>query len=204
MSEPQTMSQTPSQTWPQTPSQTVGPYFAYGLVPSQYGYDLPSLWGPDLAEHWAAGEHITISGRVFDGQGQTVFDALLEIQQTNPQGEHLRTPEQVRQTGFSGFGRMGTGTREDHRFVFRTLRPGASADGHAPHIDVILTLRGLLNHLFTRIYFDDDTRLHDRDPVLMAVPEARRQTLIARRDAAGVYQFDIHLQGPYETVFFDV
>lgn len=188
----------------QTPSQTVGPYFAYGLVPSQYGYELNSLWGSDIAEPGCAGVPVTLMGRVFDGQGEAVFDALVEIQQADAQGHHLHSLEQARTTGFRGFGRMGTGSREDRCFVFRTIKPGASADGHAPHLDVILTLRGLLNHLYTRIYFEEDSAQHARDPVLAQVPPERRATLIARPDATGVYRFDIHLQGPEETVFFDV
>ncbi|MFZ9407968.1 MAG: protocatechuate 3,4-dioxygenase subunit alpha [Burkholderiaceae bacterium] len=188
----------------QTPSQTVGPYFAYGLVPTQYGYDLPSLWGSDLADPGAQGQHITLMGRVFDGQGQTVFDALIEILQADSRGRHLSSPEEVRRAGFRGFGRAGTGTREDHRFIFRTIKPGVSADGHAPHLDVILTLRGLLNALHTRIYFEEDAALHASDPVLAQVPSERRSTLIARKDAQGIHHFDLHLQGPQETVFFDV
>jgi protocatechuate 3,4-dioxygenase alpha subunit len=174
------------------------------LVPTQYGYDFPSLWGPDLAEPWATGERLTLCGQVFDGQGQPMLDALLEIRQADPQGLPIDTPAQARRLGFLGFGRMGTGSRPDHQFVFRTLRPGRSPDGQAPHIDVILTLRGLLNHLFTRIYFEDDAPLHASDPLLQAIPEARRATLIARREAPGAYRFDIHLQGPHETVFLDV
>lgn len=188
----------------QTPSQTVGPYFAYGLVPSQYGYELNSLWGGDIAEPGCAGVPVTLMGRVFDGQGEAVFDALVEIQQADAQGHHLHSLEQARTTGFRGFGRMGTGSREDRCFVFRTIKPGASADGHAPHLDVILTLRGLLNHLYTRIYFEEDSAQHTHDPVLAQVPPERRATLMARPDATGVYRFDIHLQGPEETVFFDV
>jgi protocatechuate 3,4-dioxygenase alpha subunit len=116
----------------------------------------------------------------------------------------MSTPEEAKATGFRGFGRMGTGTREDHRFVLRTIKPGVSADGHAPHINLILTLRGLLNALHTRIYFEEDGALHASDPVLVQVPLERRSTLIARKDAQGIYQFDLHLQGPQETVFFDV
>lgn len=196
MSQPQTSAQ--------TPSQTVGPYFAYGLVPTQYGYDFPSLWGPDLAEPWAAGDHLMLCGQVFDGQGQPILDALLEIRQADSQGLPIDTPEQAQHLGVRGFGRMGTGSRPDHHFVFRTVRPGRTPDGQAPHLDVILTLRGLLNHLFTRIYFEDDAPLHASDPLLQAIPEQRRATLIARREAAGIYRFDIHLQGPHETVFLDV
>jgi len=188
----------------QTPSQTVGPYFAYGLVPAQYGYELSSLWGSEIAEARTPGEPIMLMGRVFDGSGEAVFDALIEIQQADAQGRHLHSLEQSRLTGFRGFGRMGTGTRDDRCFVFRTIKPGASADGHAPHLDVILTLRGLLNHLYTRIYFEEDAAQQALDPVLAQVPQARRATLMARRDECGIHRFDIHLQGPAETVFFDV
>jgi protocatechuate 3,4-dioxygenase alpha subunit len=102
---------------------------------------------------------------------------------------------------------MGTGTLPGHAFAFRTVKPGRTPDGQAPHVDVILTMRGLLNHLFTRIYFDDELQANGADPVLGSVPLERRPTLIARRqDLAGavVYQFDIHMQGEAETVFFDV
>ena len=101
---------------------------------------------------------------------------------------------------------MGTGTEPDRRFEFRTIRPGIAAPGEAPFVLVILTMRGMLNHTFTRIYFDDDPA-NAADPVLAAVPAERRHTLLARRtDEAGgiVYRFDIRMQGPDETVFFDV
>jgi protocatechuate 3,4-dioxygenase alpha subunit len=108
---------------------------------------------------------------------------------------------------FFGFGRCGTGTDLEHRFAFETIKPGAIGDGQAPHVNVILFMRGLLSHVYTRIYFDDEAAANARDPVLASVEEARRHTLIAARQAtpAGtVYRIDLRMQGPDETVFFDV
>lgn len=201
------MSQHMPQGLGQTPSQTVGPFFAYGLVPSQYGYAMRSLWGPVLAEPRTPGQPIRLIGQVFDGRGDTVMDALIEIKQADAGGRYPDSPESVAASGFTGFGRMGTGSRPDHAFEFQTIKPGPTPDGQAPHIDVIVSMRGLLNHLFTRVYFDDETAANAADAVLGAVPAARRATLVARgQDLPGgrVYRFDIHLQGPQETVFFDV
>lgn len=189
----------------QTPSQTVGPYFAYGLTGTQYGYSLPSLFGPELARADTPGEHIRIIGQVLDGEGRPINDALIEIAQPDSNGRWVATADEVAATGFRGFGRMGTGTEPDNRFEFRTVRPGAAAPGEAPFALVIVTMRGMLSHAFTRIYFDGEPA-NAHDPVLAAVPAARRHTLIARRadDASGpVHRFDIHMQGPNETVFFD-
>jgi protocatechuate 3,4-dioxygenase alpha subunit len=197
------MSATPGQ----TPSQTVGPYFAYGLVPTQYGYDFPSLYGAQLAEPRTPGTPIVITGRVFDGAGAPIPDAMLEIRHADAQGRYPASRADVAASGFRGFGRMGTGTLDGHRFAFRTIRPGATPDGQAPHVDVIVSMRGLLSHAFTRIYFDDEAAANATDPVLAAVPAERRATLLARReDAPGgiVYHFDVRMQGDGETVFFDV
>lgn len=202
------MSASPSGATPgQTPSQTVGPYFAYGLVPTQYGYDFPSLFGPELAEPRTPGTPILITGRVLDGRGEPIGDAMLEIKHADSLGRHPATRGEVEASGFRGFGRMGTGTLPGHRFAFRTVKPGATPDGQAPHVDVIVTMRGLLSHAFTRIYFDDEAAANAADPVLAAVPAERRATLLARReDAPGgrVYHFDVRMQGDAETVFFDV
>lgn len=191
----------------QTPSQTVGPFFAYGLVAAQYGYAFNSLFGSVLAEARTPGTPIELRGRVLDGQGEAVSDALIEILHADAHGNHPSSPADVAATGFRGFGRAGTGTLPGHEFAFRTIKPGATADGQAPHINLIVTMRGLLNHAFTRLCFDDEAAANARDPVLASVPEARRQTLIAHRDptAAGlVYRFDIRMQGEAETVFFDL
>lgn len=191
----------------QTPSQTVGPFFAYGLTPGQYGYDLKSLFTPVLAQPHAAGEHIRITGQVFDGKGQSVLDALVELSQVDGSGRAVKTRAGVESTGFTGFGRCGTGTLPGNHFEFSTVKPGAVAAGQAPYINVCVTMRGLLLHTFTRIYFDDEAAANARDEVLASVPEARRGTLVAKRsvDSAGVvYRFDIRMQGEAETVFFDL
>ncbi|HVE10506.1 MAG TPA: protocatechuate 3,4-dioxygenase subunit alpha [Paraburkholderia sp.] len=191
----------------QTPSQTVGPYFAYGLCPQQYDFDFKSLFTPVLAEREAAGEHITIVGQVFDGDGVPVGDAMLELLQVDSAGHYPTSREQAQQSGFHGFARVGTGTDPQLRFIVPTVKPGAAAPGEAPHIDVIVLMRGMLLHTFTRIYFDDEAAANQRDPVLAALPAERRATLIARREGgpgSTVYRFDIRMQGPQETVFFDL
>jgi protocatechuate 3,4-dioxygenase, alpha subunit len=195
---------------PQTPSQTVGPFFAYGLTPAQYGYDFKNIFSPVLAQPQAAGEHIRITGQVFDGAGQAVGDALLEISQPDAGGQPVTSVADAQAKGFSGFGRCGTGTLAHNGFAFDTVKPGVAAPGQAPFINVCLTMRGLLAHSFTRIYFDDEAAANAADAVLASVPAARRATLIARRELTGiagtgpVYRYDIHMQGEKETVFFDL
>ena len=192
---------------PQTPSQTVGPYFAYGLTPRQYHYDHDSAYTPVLAEPHAEGEHIRVVGRVLDGEDHAIGDAMIEIAQLDAQGREITSEAQARELGFRGFGRCGTGTDAQHRFEFRTVKPAVGGAGEAPHIDVIVLMRGLLSHAFTRIYFEDEATANAEDRVLRTVPPERRHTLMARREAqpGGVaYHFDIHMQGPHETVFFDL
>jgi protocatechuate 3,4-dioxygenase, alpha subunit len=191
----------------QTPSQTVGPYFAYGLCPQQYDFDFKSLFTPVLAQREAAGEHVTIVGQVFDGDGKPVGDAMLEMSQVDSAGRYPASRAEAQSSGFHGFARVGTGTDPQLRFVVETVKPGRVAPDEAPHIDVIVTMRGMLLHTFTRIYFDDEAAANERDAVLSSVPAQRRATLVARREGAAgstVYRFDIHMQGPKETVFFDL
>ncbi|SIT46773.1 Protocatechuate 3,4-dioxygenase alpha chain [Paraburkholderia ribeironis] len=190
----------------QTPSQTVGPYFAYGLVPQQYDFDYKSLFTSVLADREAAGEHITIIGQVFDGDGKVVGDAMIEMSQVDSNGHYPESREEIAKTGFRGFARVGTGTDLHKRFIVETVKPGRVSPDEAPHVNVIVTMRGMLLHTFTRIYFEDEAQANEKDAVLAAVPADRRGTLIARRDAnaANVYRFDIHMQGDKETVFFDV
>lgn len=190
----------------QTPSQTVGPYFAYGLTPRQYFYDHASAYTPVLAQPQAAGEHITVTGRVLDGKGQPVNDAMIEIAQLDAQGREVASAEQAQERGFTGFGRCGTGTDAQLRYAFTTVKPGAAA-GEAPHIEVIVLMRGMLSHAFTRLYFDDAAAANAKDAVLQSVSAERRATLIARREVLPggvVYHFDIRMQGDQETVFFDL
>jgi protocatechuate 3,4-dioxygenase alpha subunit len=186
----------------QTPSQTVGPFFGIGLC-------RPSQPQNVLANDLTAGVHIRIEGMVFDGAGQPVPDALIEIWQANAHGRYRHTldagPAPL-DPHFSGFGRCPTDSSGG--FWFETAKPGAihGEDGrrHAPHVNVTVFARGMLVHAFTRIYFADEAL--DADPVLGLVDVSRRQTLVAARAGAGgraVYRWDIHLQGERETVFFD-
>ena len=99
---------------------------------------------------------------------------------------------------------MGTGTDGENRFIFETIKPGAVDADQAPHISVIVMMRGLLTHTFTRIYFSDEQTANATDPVLTSVDAERRGTLIATKAEGSVYRFDIHMQGDQETVFFDV
>lgn len=191
----------------ETPSQTVGPYFAYGLCPQQYNFDFKSLFTPDVVEPEAEGEHVTLMGRVFDGDGKAVFDAMLEFSQVDANGRYPASRDEIAKSGFRGFARVGTGTDPHERFVVRTIKPGRENAGEAPHINVIVMMRGMLTHTFTRLYFDDEAAANAEDPVLSAVPEARRNTLVARRsekNGSVIYTFDIYMQGERETVFFDL
>ena len=191
----------------QTPSQTVGPYFAYGLTATQYGYDFDQPFDAVLALDSATGERIRLEGRVIDGDGNPINDALVEISQPDGEGRYPQTPEEARALGFRAFGRVGTGTTEGNRFVFHTVKPGAQSPGEAPHINVIVLMRGLLLHAFTRVYFNDEAAANAKDDVLQSVPADRRHTLIAERVVQGgavSYRFDIRMQGADETAFFDV
>jgi protocatechuate 3,4-dioxygenase, alpha subunit len=183
---------------PVTPSQTVGPFFAIGL---------PWADGPQVVPEGTAGA-IVITGRVTDGAGEPVPDALIETWQAAPDGSFAH-PGDPRGPGpaFRGFGRCPTGT--DGRYRIHTLRPGPvpTGDGgtQAPHVDVSVFARGLLDRLVTRIYFPDEAAANASDPVLATIPgRGRRDTLVAVQDAPGEFRFDIRLRGEGETVFFDV
>lgn len=167
--------------------------------------------GQTLVAPGTAGTRIEIRGRVFDGEGAVVPDAVIEIWQANAAGRYNH-PDDRRAVpldpAFTGFGRCGT--REDGSFAFDTIKPGqVPFDGErmqAPHICVAVFARGLLNHLFTRLYFANDPA-NDADPVLRLVPTERRGTLLAQPvlgEGVAVYKFDIVLQGPGETVFFNL
>jgi protocatechuate 3,4-dioxygenase alpha subunit len=185
----------------QTPSQTIGPFFHDALS-----------WpgGEVLVRPGTKGERIAIVGRVLDGDGQPVPDALVEIWQANAAGRYAHpddTQAKPLDPSFVGFGRCATG--DDGGFRFATIRPGrVPGRGNslqAPHINVGLFARGLQRRLVTRIYFEDGDGNAD-DPVLAHVPDAaRRATLLAKRSPGedAVYRFDIVLQGEGETVFFE-
>lgn len=191
----------------QTPSQTVGPYFAYGLTATQYGYDFTQAFDAVLALDSARGERIRLEGQVIDGDGKPINDALVEISQLDGTGAYPKSVDDAQAMGFRGFGRAGTGIDAQNRFIFHTVKPAAESKGEAPHINVIVLMRGMLLHAFTRIYFSDEAEANAKDAVLNSVPAQRRNTLIAKRSENGgavTYRFDIHMQGDAETVFFDV
>lgn len=185
-----------------TPSQTVGPFFHLGCTEQA---SVGSLITPATK-----GERIHLVCRVFDGKGQPVPDAMIEIWQANAEGRYAH-PEDTQQKpldpSFNGFGRLATD--EQGRCVFETIMPGRvpGNDGtlQAPHINVAVFARGLLKRLATRIYFADSPT-NTEDPILTLVPAERRSTLLAQPDAAEKdhWLFDIHLCGENETVFFDV
>lgn len=192
-----------------TPSQTVGPYFKYGLVGEDYGF--PGIVGNDLTQGMkkTPDNAIRIEGRVLDGEGQPVNDALIEIWQANGEGRYAHPEDDQDKTlteGFAGFGRCGTD--ETGAFSFITIKPGrVPGRGNtlqAPHISVNVLARGVLKRLATRIYFEDEAAANGEDPVLGQVEAERRGTLIATKENGNIYRFDVHIHGDGETVFFDV
>ncbi len=183
-----------------TPNQTFGPYFHIGLK---------HLIRSDIAGPLAKGERVAIEGRVLDGDGKPVNDAAIEIWQANMHGKYAHpddTQTKPLEPGFRGFGRVATD--EEGRFRFVTIRPGrvpAPGGGlQAPHLAVIVGMRGLLKHLVTRIYFPDE-QSNAEDPILQLVPAERRGTLIAKKAGADArtLEWNVILQGKDETVFFD-
>ena len=188
---------------PQTPSQTVGPFFAYGLTARQYGYGTDQIAGGRIARADTPGVAVRIVGQVLDGAGAPIEDALIEVWQADANGRYPEAADFADPSAFHGVGRCGTGAGTGGGFEFHTVKPGGH-DGEAPHLNVVVMMRGLLLHAFTRIYFSDEESANAADPVLALVPTARRETLIARRIGDGIYRFDIRMQGTEETVFFDV
>jgi protocatechuate 3,4-dioxygenase alpha subunit len=192
-----------------TPSQTVGPFFKYGLTPNGQ-YDWNDAFDNNLVTADATGDRIRIEGRVYDGDGQPVPDAMLEIWQADAQGRFVDPKDKraLSNTKFRGFGRCGTDGNGD--YAFDTIKPGSVPDPdgkpQAPHILLAIFARGMLMHLYSRIYLGGEAA-NAADPVLALVPADRRDTLIAERQPGNgnaVYRFDIRLQGGDETVFFDI
>lgn len=192
----------PQDTLGLTPTQTVGPFFSPALLRDPLNI---------LTTDETAGERIMIEGRVLDGAGNVVSDALIEIWQANSHGRfnHPRDQRDLPlDPEFGGFGRSGTD--DDGVYWFETIKPGpVPFEGdqlQAPHLSVTVHARGMLNHAQTRLYFEDEDA-NATDPILALVPADRRSTLIARRDETDggvVYRLDIVLQGRDETVFFNI
>lgn len=184
-----------------TTSQTVGPFFSIGLT---------RMEKVNLAAPGLSGERVTIVGRVLDGDGKPVPDAMLEIWQANSHGKYAHPEDEQKKPmdpGFQGYGRIPVD--QGGRFQFTTIKPGKvpGPDGaiQAPHIAVSVFMRGLLRRLITRIYFPEEAA-NAGDFVLRLVEPERQATLIARKNAneAGTLEWDVILQGPAETVFFDI
>lgn len=182
---------------PPTPSQTFGPFFHIGC--KDVVTDASALQG--------AGARVTLEGRVLDGDGKPVGDAAVEIWQANAHGKYAHPDDKQNkplQPGFSGFTRVATD--DEGRFRLTTIKPGrVPGPGgvlQAPHLAVIVGMRGLLKHLVTRVYFPDEADNAD-DPILKLVPPARRATLIAKQTGTQTLEWNVILQGKGETVFFD-
>jgi len=200
-----------------TPSQTVGPFFAYGLTPDgrcdwdpNGQYSWKETVGDNLVTPDATGERIRITGRVTDGDGQPINDALIEIWQADAQGRyaHPRDNRALPNATFKGFGRSATD--KNGEYGFETVKPGPvpgpNGKPQAPHIVFCIFSRGMLRQIYTRLYFADEAG-NAGDPILAMVPADRRGTLIAGKETKGgapLYRFDIRVQGDKETVFFDI
>ena len=199
----------------ETASQTAGPYLHIGMAPWAAGVERrrEERWDV-LARPNAAGEHIRLEGIVYDGTGTPLRDAQVEIWQANAHGKYHHpddTQDKPVDPAFKGFGRA-IADFETGLWAFETVKPGQVIGRHggpmAPHVNVSIFARGINIHLNTRIYFADETAANAQDPVLKLIEQPqRRETLLAQRRQEGaitVYRLDIRLQGPNETVFFDV
>jgi protocatechuate 3,4-dioxygenase alpha subunit len=182
-----------------TGSQTVGPYFSIGFEP---------LYRRDIAGPRAQGERIRVRGRIYDGNGAPVPDAMLEIWQANAAGRYNHPEDSggpPLDAEFLGFGRIATDA--EGGFEFTTVKPGRVAGPggkpQAPHLLLSVFMRGILKRAVTRVYFDGDTA-NAEDFVLARVPPPRRATLLAQAEGEGAWRWDVHMQGERETVFFAV
>ncbi|QXT40242.1 protocatechuate 3,4-dioxygenase subunit alpha [Gymnodinialimonas ceratoperidinii] len=195
----------------ETPSQTAGPYVHIGCTPNFAGID---IYGGDLGTALKTGPvkgtEITIKGTVYDGMGMALRDAMIEIWQPDAAGLFASANETRGEAdpNFTGWGRS-PGDMETGEFTFETVKPGAVPfpDGRmqAPHITVWVVARGINIGLHTRLYFEDEAEANAADPILTRIEHQNRiPTLLAKPEGDGVYRFDIHLQGPQETIFFDI
>lgn len=190
----------------ETASQTAGPYVHIGLALEIAGFKSrdDEIW-EDIAKQGAEGEHIELVGAVYDGNGELVRDALVELWQADSSGSYNK--EFDNKKPFCGFGRSACATDGDYHF--QTIKPGkVDFDGKemAPHVNIAVFARGINIHLQTRAYFADEQSANAECPILNRVEPARQHTLVAvKEEAEGKprYRFDIYLQGANETVFFD-
>ncbi len=189
----------------ETASQTAGPYVHIGCMPNAAGIAgvYPDDLGAQMVRADTPGQHITVSGHIYDGTGAAVKDALVEVWQADADGNY---PED--DTGFTGWGRTASDP-DTGLWHFETIKPGPVTHGEgpamAPHLTLWIAARGINIGLHTRMYFPEDVDSHATDPVLARIKQPlRSDTLIASPQGEAAYNFNIHLQGPEETVFFDV
>jgi protocatechuate 3,4-dioxygenase alpha subunit len=184
----------------QTPSQTVGPFFHFALPNEKY---------ETLFTDKTKGDRIEIEGRIVDGDGAPLPDAIIEIWQANSEGRYDHADDKQEEKAldptFHGWGRSATD--KDGKFRFHTIKPGpVPGPGNtlqAPHVNVTVLARGMLKHLVTRLYFEGE-KLNADDPILARIGEPERRGTLVAKKSGGKYVFDIVLQGDNETVFFDV
>jgi protocatechuate 3,4-dioxygenase alpha subunit len=196
----------------ETPSQTAGPYVHIGLTPNFVG--IGGIYASDLGREQVngktAGERIAIEGHVFDGAGEALRDCVVEIWQADAAGLYP-SPVELRGAADPDFAGWARCPADPHTglFGFATIKPGPVPfpDGRmqAPHVSLWIVARGINLGLNTRLYFSDEAVANAADPILSRIEhKARRDTLIAARQSSGAYVFDVYLQGPRETVFFDI
>ena len=192
----------------ETASQTAGPYIHIGCTPNFSG--ITGVYKEDLGSNLKLGNvkgtEITIKGKVFDGDGNPLLDAMIEIWQTDADGIYNSNNEA--DSNFTGWGRCAS-NMETGEFQFNTIKPGQVAYSNgglqAPHITFWIVARGINIGLHTRMYFANEEAKNKTDPLLQSITDKNRTaTLLAHETQAGIYQFDIHLQGPNETIFFDI
>lgn len=195
----------------ETPSQTAGPYVHIGLTPNFCGIEgvYPADLGTAMVNDKTLGQRITITGRVVDGAGAPLRDAVVEIWQADAAGLY-NSPSELRGTAdpnFAGWGRCPA-RAEDGLYRFETIKPGRVPfkDGRrmAPHITFWIVARGINIGLHTRMYFPEETEANAADPLLARVEYRERVATLIAGGAAPDYVFDIHLQGEKETVFLDI
>ncbi|PYG32468.1 protocatechuate 3,4-dioxygenase subunit alpha [Pelagimonas varians] len=195
----------------ESPSQTAGPYVHIGCTPNFTGI---GIYGGDLGTSMKTGPvkglEIIIRGTVFDGTGTPLRDAMVEIWQPDAAGLFPSANETrgAADPNFVGWGRS-PGDMNTGEFIFDTVKPGAVPfpDGRmqAPHITAWIVARGINTGLHTRIYFEDEPEANAADPILSRIEHQNRiPTLLASKQPDGSYRFDVHLQGPNETIFFDM
>lgn len=197
---------------PESPSQTAGPYVHIGCLPNLC--EIEGIYAEDPGRRILAdetpGERIRLSGCIYDADGAPLLDAVVESWQADADGIYP-SPADGRAPAAAGFGGWGRAACDfdSGEFVFETIKPGCVPwpDGRpqAPHVTLWIVARGINIGLHTRLYFDDEAEANAVDPILTSIePRERAQTLIASADGQGGYRFDIYLQGPRETVFFDI